>query len=109
MFRKVKETYPTVGKQLCAVFVDGTLKTYDMEPLILADRAFTSLADDDLFFSVVVDAGGYGISWGDEVDLSSDELWEHGQTVKTPFDNLMALSTAAGIWEMDDSTLRKAL
>ena len=29
--------------------------------------------------NVKVDAGGYGISWNDNIDLSSNELWENGK------------------------------
>lgn len=32
---------------------------------------------------VKVDAGGYGVSWNDDIDLSCNELWENG----TPIDN----------------------
>lgn len=28
-----------------------------------------------------VEAGGYGISWSDELDLSEYELWEHGELI----------------------------
>ena len=31
-----------------------------------------------LFEKVVVDVGGYGISWNDELDISAEELWENG-------------------------------
>ena len=62
-----------------------------------------------MFNAVSVDPGGYGISWNDDIDLSCDELWEHGKVVKTPFDGLMAFSTAADLWGLSDSTLRKAL
>jgi hypothetical protein len=28
--------------------------------------------------AVRVDAGGYGVSWNDDLDLSEDELWVNG-------------------------------
>lgn len=109
MFHKVIEVYPLEGKRLNVIFADGTTKTYDARPLVDGWDAFKPLEDDALFDSAEVDAGGYGISWNDDIDLSCDELWEHGRTLKTPFDGLMAFSTAADLWGLSDSTLRKAI
>ena len=36
--------------------------------------------------------------WNDDLDLSCDELFENGNTVKTPFDGLMAFSDATLLW-----------
>lgn len=33
-----------------------------------------------LFEQVQVDAGGYGISWNDELDLDAEEIWHNGKT-----------------------------
>ena len=46
---------------------------------------------------------------GDELDLSCDELWEHGTAVATPFDGLLALSDATELWGLSESALRKAI
>lgn len=94
MFHKIKEVYPLEGRRLNIIFADGTTKTYNVKPLIDRLNAFRPLEDGSLFDSVEVDTGGYGISWNDEIDLSCDELWDHGHAVKTPFDGLMAFSTA---------------
>ena len=43
---------------------------------------FRQLENDPAEFGcVAVDAGGYGIVWSDELDLSCDELWENGESV----------------------------
>ena len=109
MFHKVKDVYPSANKVLNILFADGSTKLYDMKPIIDRIAAFKPLQDDSLFFSVVVDPGGYGVSWNDDIDVSSDELWEHGEEVDTPFDGLMSFSTAADLWGLNDSTLRKAI
>ena len=62
-----------------------------------------------LFSSVFVDKGGYGIIWNDELDLSCDELWENGKEIDTPFDGLLALSEATDMWNLNESTLRRAI
>ena len=60
-------------------FVGGAIKLYDMNPLFSKLPAFAALREDlTLYSQVVVDTGGKGIAWNDELDLSADELWEHG-------------------------------
>ena len=51
-----------------------------------------------IFNSVIVDQGGYGIVWNDNIDISCDELWTNGEEVSTPFDGLIALSDATSHW-----------
>ena len=71
---------------------------------------FSPLKEDrSLFYSVTVDQGGYGIVWNDDIDISCDELWANGKTIKTPFDGLMAFSDATFLWNLNESTLRKAI
>ena len=53
--------------------------------------------------------GGYGIIWNEDVDLHCNELWNNGEVIETPFDNLIALSDATKIWGLNESTLRKAI
>ena len=35
-----------------------------------------------LFSSVMIDQGGYGVIWNDDIDISCDELWVNGETLK---------------------------
>lgn len=64
------------------VFLDNTVKQYDMEPLIRSIPAFQILEEPVLFNQVPVDAGGYGVTWNDNLDLSYNELWEKGEIVQ---------------------------
>lgn len=63
-------------------FLDNTVKQYDMEPLIRSIPAFQILEEPVLFNQVRVDAGGYGVTWNDNLDLSCNELWEKGEIVQ---------------------------
>ncbi len=40
------------------------------------------MTNDILFKCVKVDAGGYGVSWNDEIDLSESELWLNGFAIE---------------------------
>lgn len=74
-------------------FSEGVTKVYDVKPLFEKLPIFSQLENNPAEFAcVTVDVGGYGIIWGDALDLSCDELWENGTVVKTPFDGLIAFS-----------------
>lgn len=109
MFYKVKDVIALPNMKLNVQFVNGTTKTYDVLSLINQFPAFEALDNAALFKSVEVDPGGYGISWNDDLDLSSDELWEHGELAQTPFDGLLSFADATDLWGLSDSTLRKAI
>ena len=65
-------------------FEDGSRKKYDIKPLFDKWEAFEDLRDiRGLYPLVKVDPGGYGISWNDDIDLASEELWEHGIIAET--------------------------
>lgn len=109
MFHKVKTVSPLPEYRLSVQFSEGCTKIYDIKPLFESIPSFAQLREPHLFSEVCVDAGGYGIVWNDELDLSCDELWENGIVTETPFDGLMAFSDATTLWELNESTLRKAI
>ena len=66
-------------------FENGIYKRYDVQPLLEKWEPFRAFINTPkLFEQVRVDAGGYGISWNDDLDLSSEELWENGEEVPAP-------------------------
>lgn len=109
MFHKVKDVTPLPGLCLRVQFANGMTKLYDIAPLTKRIGAFRELETDHLFENVEVDAGGYGVSWNDDLDLSCDELWEHGEPLRTEFDGLMSFADASDLWGLSESTLRKAV
>ncbi len=110
MFHKVKNVFPLPDYKLSVQFCEGVTKIYDIKPLFDALPVFKEfLENPDLFYCVEADVGGYGIIWGDALDLSCDELWENGVQIATVFDGLMAFSDATQLWGLHESTLRKAI
>ncbi len=75
---KVKSVKLLADGRLVITFVNGLEKVYDCNQLLHLEM-FQSLKNDVFFKSVKVDAGGYGISWNDDVDLSEYELWVNGK------------------------------
>ena len=110
MFHKVKNVSPLPEFKLSVQFSEGVTKIYDVSQLFEKIAVFKHFEEHpEEFGCVAVDVGGYGIVWNDDLDLSCDELWEHGVQVETPFDGLMAFSDATELWGLNESTLRKAI
>ena len=106
---KVKNVYPLEDYKLLVQFCVGVTKIYDVKHLFEWKDIFKTLVNHELFYGVYVDVGGCGVVWNEYVDLSCDELWEHGEEIKTPFDGLMSMNDATTIWGLNESTLRKAI
>jgi len=77
-YPKIKSIEVLNNYLLRAVFTTGDIRIYDCKPLFNKDD-FKSLKNETYFRTVKVDAGGYGISWNDEIDLAESELWINGQ------------------------------
>jgi hypothetical protein len=77
---RIKTVTPIGDSQLVVCFENGVEKTYDCKPLLKRPE-FHLLKVPALFRAVRVDAGGYGISWNDDIDLSEYELWINGKPV----------------------------
>lgn len=68
-----------------AVFFDGQMVRYDLKPLFVIFPAFQIFkSNQELFQTVKVDPGGYGISWNDDLDLDAETIWEDGVVVEVP-------------------------
>ncbi len=109
MFHKIKNVVALDDYFLSVSFVEGVTKKYDVKPLFNKIKIFNELKNDDLFKKAHVGPGGYGVIWNDEIDIACDELFENGIITKTPFDNLIAFSEATKLWNLNESTLRKAI
>lgn len=109
MFHKIKNVTPLQDYKLSIQFAEGITKIYNMSDLIENNKMFFKLKNEEFFYSVEVDVGGYGIIWDDDIDVSCDELFENGKTINTPFDGLMSFGDATDIWGLNESTLRKAV
>jgi hypothetical protein len=82
MFCKVETVQTLPDFNLLVAFQHGEKKQYKIQPLFDKWEAFRALSlVQGLFEQVKVDAGGYGVSWNDEIDLSCDELYNNGVEV----------------------------
>ena len=81
-FHTIKFIKPLENMILEAVFSNGEIRKYDMKVLIKEHEVFKKLENKELFNKVKVDIGGYGIIWNEDIDLSSEEIWVNGITIK---------------------------
>lgn len=110
MFHKITTVAPLPDFRLLAHFSDGQAKEYDLKPLFAKYAVFHDTKETPGLFELVkVDAGGYGVSWNDDLDLSADEIFTNGRPVSTPFDRLLSFGDATELWGLSESTLRKAV
>ena len=59
-----------------AEFHDASRREYDVKPLLQKWQAFQALRYiHGIFEQARVDAGGYGASWNDDIDLACDGLY----------------------------------
>ncbi len=78
-----------------AEFVSGVQKLYDMKPLFDKYEAFKPLKDiPGLFAKGRIDCGGYGITWTDDTDIDSSEIWHNGKCVLNTEEEFIAQAMA---------------
>ena len=110
MFHKIKSVTPLPDYVLSVQFSEGVTKRYNLNVLFESYPMFAPLKEDpELYYTVSVDIGGYGVIWNDDIDIACDELYYNGEIVQTPFDGLIAFSDATELWGLNESTLRKAI
>jgi len=82
MFYKIVEVKPIDNFILIVKFENGIEKQYDIKIMMNKFEVFKGLNNEILFKNVKIDAGGYGISWNENIDLSSEEIWNNGIEIK---------------------------
>lgn len=113
-----------------ATFFGGEKVQYDMKQLFSVFPQFQLFqTEKNLFEDVSVDAGGYGISWNEELDLDAETIWEDGILIevqqKSDLNHLLAyhlsaarekaqmtqkeLSEKTGIYQADISKIERGI
>ena len=80
MHCKLKSAKPLENFNILLIFENGETGIYDIKPLAEKLEMFKPLTEiPGLFSSFKIDAGGYGLSWNDHLDISCDELFENSR------------------------------
>lgn len=76
MFKKIAAVQPITVSELIVWFADGEARLFTADELVAQHEEFSILQDSDLFCTAELAAEGYGISWGEELDLGCKEVYE---------------------------------
>ncbi len=79
MFHKIKNVMAACNYSLIVEFDDGTIKDYDLNPLIEQNEKFKKLKENELFYNAHIDVDRCGVIWDDTLDISSEEIWDNGE------------------------------
>ena len=87
MFHKITSLAKLPDYILLVGFANGEFKQFDLKPLINKYPPFATLKDvDGLYEQAAIDAGGYGIVWNDDLDVSAEGIYEKGILYAPPDD-----------------------
>ena len=79
---KIEDLIPLADQNLLVFFSNGKVKKCSLRQYFSDNRQFGILLKKDSFFeNVKIQAGGYGVSWGENLMLSDQFLYELGRTI----------------------------
>lgn len=78
---RVEEAVPLENAQMLIFFRNGEGRKCDMQALCPEPRFIPILQNTQLFSSVQIQTDGYGITWGDNLDVGADRLYRDGTDV----------------------------
>ncbi len=82
MFYRIKAIKPIDNYKLLVTFFNDEIKEYNVGVWFDKNHDFKVLSNTTgLFEQVKIDAGCYGISWNNDLDLSCKELYFNGKSV----------------------------
>ena len=71
---------------LIVKFTNNEFRKYDISQLF--DKPIFSLLKNAAFFrNFIIEPGGYGLVWNEEIDISEYELWQNGISIPNYDDN----------------------
>ena len=86
MFYKITSLSTLDDYVLLAGFSNGVFKKFDLKPIIDKYLPFKDLVNiKGLYKQAKIDVGGYGVIWNDELDISSNAIFEKGEEVKPEY------------------------
>ena len=81
MHRIITKIEPKENLIIEAIFADGEIVRFDVKAMFEKYPVFRALEDEALFKNVKIDGVGYGVSWNDQLDLSSDGIYLRGEHI----------------------------
>ena len=83
---RIVSAQPIDDLTLIVKFTNNEFKRYDISQLF--DNPMFSLLKNPAFFrDFIIEPGGYGLVWNEEIDISEYELWQNGVSIPNYDDN----------------------
>lgn len=80
--KKIEDVIPLGGSRILVFFRNGEVKSCDVHLIVTDNKRFRAILNDaKLFNNVGIQSGGYGISWGQDLDISDKQLYDNGINV----------------------------
>lgn len=95
--RKINSLVPLEGKRLLVFFENGNTRLCNVMDIIDIKTPlgkFLSVRP-DAFPAVQIQAGGYGVTWGENLAITDDELYEYGKAVPLSLEDYRTLISAS--------------
>lgn len=87
MFHKITSLATLPDYVLLVGFSSGEFKQFDLKSLMNKYPPFAALKNvNGLYEQAKIDAGGYGIVWNDDLDVSAEGIYEKGVACSAPDD-----------------------
>lgn len=87
MFHKITSLATLPDYVLLVGFSSGEFKQFDLKSLMNKYPPFAALKNvNGLYEQAKIDAGGYGIVWNDDLDISAEGIYEKGVACSAPDD-----------------------
>ena len=87
MFHKITSIATLPDYILLVGFANGEFKQFDLKSLMNKYPPFAALKNvNGLYEQAKIDAGGYGIVWNDDLDISAEGIYEKGVACSAPDD-----------------------
>lgn len=81
MHKIITEIKTLDNLEIQATFADGEVVVFDVKTMLEKYPVFHQLENKELFGNLKIDGVGYGVSWNDELDLSSDGIYARGKHI----------------------------
>ena len=87
MFHKITSLATLPDYVLLVGFSSGEFKQFDLKSIMNKYPPFAALKNvNGLYEQAKIDAGGYGIVWNDDLDISAEGIYEKGVACSAPDD-----------------------
>lgn len=86
--KKVEDVIPLAKRRLLVFFRDGSVKKCDLEPILAESNSFSPIIrSEELFRHVSIQPAGYGISWGENLNIADETLYNCGVDIPLTLDD----------------------